>query len=196
MKRKFYCENIDKDFAAIVETKNEAEMREFQQYCQYYNALGSVGYTAPNSEPSALLETKQYLYLFYLTLYPMNVPYSWSLFLAAACISLVQKNQKRGASIFHSFIEEECMNLFLMVFLVPSGYSMRMIIHFSLGIWALLHTCEMLHKVLENKPNAVGVSALAPVINYVHLSKFELLQIKNIVEVFIAVICPFGVFAA
>jgi hypothetical protein len=50
MKRKFYCENIDKDFQKIVETKNQEEMKEFQEFCQYFNALGVIGYQPPSTE--------------------------------------------------------------------------------------------------------------------------------------------------
>lgn len=87
------------------------------------------------------------------------------------------------------------MNLFLMVFLVPSGYTMRLIVHLSLSIWALIHVCDRSKRALEANPNAVGLSALAPLINYVYVSKFELLLIKNFIEVFIGLLCPFCVFA-
>lgn len=86
------------------------------------------------------------------------------------------------------------MNLFLMVFLVPSGYLMRLVIHACLSIWALIHVCDMFQRTLEANPNALGISALKPIINYVYVSKFELLVVKNIIEVFIGIASPFGVF--
>ena len=67
-------------------------MKEFQEYCQYFNALGVIGYQPPSTETNLITETKQYMYLFYLMLYPMNVPYSWSLFFIAAMISFAQRN--------------------------------------------------------------------------------------------------------
>lgn len=201
MKRKFYCENIDKDFAKIVETKNQEEMKEFQEYCQYFNALGAIGYQPPSWEPSVFTETKQYMYLFYLMLYPMNVPYSWSLFFVAAMISFAQRNQwiekgKGNVNIIHSFLEEECINLFLMVFLIPSGNTMRLLVHVCLSLWALIHVCDMFERTLQANPNALGISALKPIIHYVYVSKYDFLMYKNFVEIFIAIICPFCVFAA
>lgn len=203
MKRKFYCENIDKEFTSVVETKNQEEMKEFQQYCQYFNALGAIGYQVPSKDSSVFTETKQYMYLFYLMLYPMNVPYSWSLFFIAAAISFAQRNQwiekgkgGGGVNIIHSFLEEECINLFLMVFLVPSGSGMRIIIHICLSIWALLHVCDMFERMLMSNPNTIGISALRPIIHYVYVSKFEFLMIKNIIEIFIGIICPFCVFGS
>ena len=39
--------------------------------------------------------------------------------------------------------EEEVLNLFLMVFLLPSGLLVRAILYFMMGIWALLHVATM-----------------------------------------------------
>ena len=87
MKRKFYQENIDNEFEKVVETKTQEDMKEFQRYCQFYNALGALGYA--KDIDSVFTDTKQYMYLLYLMLYPMNVPYSWSLFFIAAMISFL-----------------------------------------------------------------------------------------------------------
>lgn len=100
-----------------------------------------------------------------------------------------------GTNILHSFLEEECMNLFLMVFLVPTGYTMRLIVHLSLSVWALIHVCDRFKRTLESNPNAIGLSALRPIIEYVYVSKFELLLVKNGIELFIGIICPFCVIA-
>ena len=75
----------------------------------------------------------------------MNIPWSGSLFFLGALISLFQRNgylgdkTNLGVGFLQSFIEEECMNIFLMVFLLPSGFVMKFIIYISLSIWALLH---------------------------------------------------------
>ena len=75
----------------------------------------------------------------------MNIPWSGSLFFVGATLSLFQRNgyigdkPNLGVGFLQSFIEEECMNIFLMVFLLPSGFLMRFIIYVCLSIWALLH---------------------------------------------------------
>lgn len=176
-------------------------MKEFQEYCQYFNALGVIGYQPPSNESSVMTETKQSMYLFYLMLYPMNVPYSWSLFFIAAMISFAQRNQwidkgKAKVNIIHAFLEEESINMFLAVFLIPSGNSMRVLIHLCLSIWALIHVCDMFERTLLVNPNAIGISALRPLIHYVYVSKYDFLMYKNMIEIFIAIICPFCVFAA
>ena len=75
------------------------------------------------------------MYLLYVLLQPMNVPYAWSLFFIAAFMSFLERNQFIGdgpqvnnVGVLQSFVEEECMNMFLMVFLIPSGVLMRSII--------------------------------------------------------------------
>lgn len=80
----------------------------------------------------------------------MNVPYSWSLFLIAATMSFLERNQfigngpqVNGVGLLQSFIEEECMNIFFMVFLIPAGVIMRVIIHSALAIWAILHVAML-----------------------------------------------------
>ena len=91
------------------------------------------------------MSIKRTIYLLFLILKPMNIPWSGSLFFLGALISLFQRNgylgdkANLGVGFLQSFIEEECMNIFLMVFLLPSGFLMRFVIYISLTIWALLH---------------------------------------------------------
>ena len=93
------------------------------------------------------------MYLLYLMRYAMQVPFTWTLFFIAAMISLAQRNQwiekgKAKVNIIHAFLEEECINMFLTVFLIPSGNSMRILIHMCLSIWALIHVCDMFERTL------------------------------------------------
>lgn len=75
----------------------------------------------------------------------MNIPWSGSLFFIGATLSLLQRNgyvgdkPTLGVGFLQSFIEEECMNIFLMVFLLPAGALMKFAIYISLSIWATLH---------------------------------------------------------
>ena len=148
--------------------------------------------------------TKRFFYLLYLVLKPMGISYSSSLFFVAALISFLEKNQilSDGTSmpgslnIVHSLLEEEILNIFLMVFLVPSGDLFKFMIHLSLYIWAVLHTAELCWEQLLRNPQTPGLSALHPVIEFIVISKVELTLLKNMIEVFIGSICVPCVFVA
>ena len=91
--------------------------------------------------------------------------------------------------MMHSFMEEEAINLFLMFFLIPSGGIIRMGIHFCLSLWAIIHVSELFNSILKVNPNAIGVSAMRPLIEYVIVSKVEIAMLKNTIEVTIGAIC-------
>ena len=54
----------------------------------------------------------------------------------------------------------------------------------------------MFERTLQANPNAIGISAIKPLIHYVYVSKYDFLMYKNMIEIFIAIICLFCVFAA
>ena len=91
--------------------------------------------------------------------------------------------------MMHSIMEEELINIFLMVFLIPSGPFVKIAIHSSLYIWATMHVSELFKSILENNPNALGISALAGIIDYIIVSKVELAMLKNTIELTIGMIC-------
>ena len=115
-------------------------------YCQLYNSLGELGFPAFLNASSKITNTKRTMYLLYVLLAPMNVPYAWSLFFIASFMSLLERNQVIGngpqvnnVGFLQSFVEEECMNMFLMIFMIPAGTFMRSIIQFILMVWAFVH---------------------------------------------------------
>ena len=91
--------------------------------------------------------------------------------------------------MMHSIMEEELINIFLMVFLIPSGPFVKIAIHASLYIWATMHVSGLFKSILENNPNALGISALAGIIDYIIVSKVELAMLKNTIELTIGMIC-------
>lgn len=96
LKRKFYCENVDKEFEEVVKNKTEEDRVEFMTYCQLYNSLGELGFPAFLNASSKITNTKRTMYLLYVLLAPMNVPYAWSLFFIASFMSLLERNQVIG----------------------------------------------------------------------------------------------------
>jgi hypothetical protein len=92
-------------------------------------------------------------------------------------------------NLMHSVMEEELVNIFLMVFLIPSGYIMKIGIHSVLSIWAIMHVSELFNSMLDKNPNYLGVSALKPVIDYVLITKVELALLKNSIEMMLGIIC-------
>mmetsp|Transcript_15430 Transcript_15430/g.26105 ORF Transcript_15430/g.26105 Transcript_15430/m.26105 type:complete len:303 (+) Transcript_15430:248-1156(+) len=203
LKRDFYNNHVDKEFTKYVETNNEGEMQEFQKYCQYYNNLGSLSmlqFELEEGQSTPILNTKRTMYLLYLLLWPMKIRYSWALFLLAAFLSFLERNnilsdvkqsqvKNKGINIFHTLLEEETLNVFLMVFLIPSGSILRTLIHLSLSLWALMHVCEMLAAQLRANPDTPVISILKPQIDQVIVSKVEINKAKNHVELFVGVIC-------
>lgn len=144
------------------------------------------------------------LYLMWILLQPMNVPYAWSLYFFAILISLFFKASvpvKTGTlnktiSFLAGFAEEECMNLFLMVFLVPGSRLVKTCVHFCLGIWALMHVCVMAEDQLEQNPETIGLSALQEYIEWVNHSRVEMAIFKCKCEILVAVFSiPFVLFS-
>ena len=126
----------------------------------------------------------------------MNVPYAWSLFFVAASMSFLERNNFIGngaavnnVGLLQSFIEEECMNIFLMVFLIPAGQIMRVIIYIVFTIWAIVHVSMLAEAQLETDPNTIGLASLSGIVEYIILSKTEFILAKNYIEIFILFIC-------
>lgn len=91
--------------------------------------------------------------------------------------------------MLQSFIEEEVMNIFLMVFLLPAGWAMRFVIYICLSIWALLHVAMLAESQLEAEPNTIGLAVLAPAVDWIILSKVEIVMLKSYIETLIAIFC-------
>lgn len=158
--------------------------------------MGELGFpTLTNEEQSSVLNTKRMIYCLYLLFLPMNIPYCWSLFLLAATLSFLERNNIIGNSpglatgMLGSFVEEECMNIFLMVFLIPSGWMLKIVIHVCLCIWALVHVSMLADCQLRSDPNTIGLSALKPIIDYIVHSKVEFITLKNQIEILIGLSC-------
>lgn len=92
-------------------------------------------------------------------------------------------------NMMHSFMEEELINVFFMVFLIPSGYIIKTAINSCLSIWAIMHVSELFKSILDKNPNMIGISALKPLIDYILVSKVELAMLKNTIEMTMGVIC-------
>jgi len=76
----------------------------------------------------------------------MKVPYVWSLFLIAALASFVHKLSdpqfiRSGGSLLTNITEEESYNIVLMVFLIPAGWMIKLLVVFCLSVWALIQAC-------------------------------------------------------
>ena len=76
-----------------------------------------------------------------------------------------------------------------MVFLIPAGQAMRVLIYIVLLIWSSVHVSMLAEAQLETDPNTVGLAPLAGVVDYVRLSKTEFILAKNYLEIFILFIC-------
>lgn len=170
-------------------------------FCQLFNSLGELGFSVIDEKENSSGEMKRMLYLLWLMLQPMNVPYAWSLFAFAVLQSLLMPNTRNRQSsrvmqIVANFSDEEFMNLFFMAFLIPSGRIIKLLINLCLAIWALMHVCVMADSQLKSNPNTLGLSALKGAIDYVNLRRIEFSLIKNKIEVFLALIALPSVFMA
>jgi hypothetical protein len=102
--------------------------------------------------------------------------------------------KKSGGTLLTSLTEEESINLFFMVFLIPSGWIMRFLIKFTLAMWALIHVCILAEQTLLDNPETIGLATLHPMIQWVNLSRVEIAIMKNKIEIFIGLICAPMVF--
>lgn len=131
----------------------------------------------------------------------MNVPYAWSLYILAVGQSLFGSNpnknkpqSSRTMQLLANFSDEEFMNVFFMVFLIPSGRYLKMAIQLCLCIWAVMHVCAMAGNQLKANPGTIGLSALKRPIEWVNLSKVEVSMVKSKIEIGIALIAIPAVF--
>ena len=85
-----------------------------------------------------------------------------------------QKGEQIAGSMLQSFVEEECINIFLMVFLIPSGVLVRYVIHGILSVWALLHIANLANEQLINNPETVGLVSMKPLIDQITFMKVEI----------------------
>lgn len=92
-------------------------------------------------------------------------------------------------NVMHSMMEEELINVFFLIFLIPSGYIIKMGIHSCLSIWAVMHVSELFKSILDKNPNIIGLSALKPLNDYILVSKVELALFKNSIEMTLGLIC-------
>lgn len=160
--------------------------------------MGESGFTT--KKENSVTMTKQMFYLLYLMMQPLGIPYAWSCFFMSAMITFLQRNnfiktpslytssKGKPITLMHSVLEEDTLNIFLMVFLIPSGHVMRSLIHASLSIWAMIHVVDMISKSMT------GENILTPVLNYVQLSKIELNMYKSHIELLIGFFATPAVF--
>ena len=66
---------------------------------------------------------------------------------------------------------------------------MRFIIYVSLSIWATLHVTMLAEAQLESDPNTIGLGSLASTIDWIVLSKVEIVFYKSYIELLIAIAC-------
>ena len=190
---------MDKDFETVMKYQSDQDRTDFMAYCQLYSSLGEVGFPQLQEVSSALTNTKRIFYFLFLILEPMAVPYSWSLFLMAAIMSVASRfidpqNKKSGGTLITTLTEEESINIFLMVFMIPSGWILKSLIKLALSIWALIHVCVLAEQVLLDNPDTIGLASLHPAIEWVNLSRVELAIMKNKLEIFIGLVCTPAVF--
>lgn len=133
----------------------------------------------------------------------MNVAYSWSLFLLGEIIILLKRhNFIKGSSkkakepIVTALLEEESLNVFLMVFLLPAGVVPKLMIHCSFSLWSVMSVAEMANGLLEADPETIGLASLKPVIDCIVLSKVELSVLKNLIEITLGLLSVPFVFMA
>ena len=160
--------------------------------------MGESGFTT--KKENSVTMTKQMFYLLYLMMQPLGIPYAWSCFFMSAMITFLQRNnfiktpslytssKGKPITLMHSVLEEDTLNIFLMVFLIPSGHVMRSLIHASLSIWAMIHVVDMISKTMTSE------NILTPVLNYVQLSKIELNMYKSHIELLIGFFATPAVF--
>ena len=73
---------------------------------------------------------------------------------------------------------EEVMNIILLFFLVISGPIPKLLIHFSLSIWAIIHITDFCYE----SQVVLRIPALLPYLEVIKNSKIELMYLKNIIE--------------
>jgi hypothetical protein len=88
LKRKYYVDNVEKDFEDVMVYKTDEDKDQFMKFCQLYNALGELGFQAIKEKESKITTAKRMLYLGFMVFRPMNVPNSWFLLFLAILISI------------------------------------------------------------------------------------------------------------
>ena len=138
------------------------------------------------------------MYLLYLILHPMNIKFTWALFLFAALLSTLERNNILSDAklphtaieqgVVNTLLEEECMNTFFMIFLVPSGKLLKLIIHIFLYLWAIMHVSDMALEQLERDPETPVIASFHRYFTAISYSKTEINQVRSYIEVLIGVL--------
>jgi len=165
---------------------DDDQLKKFNQYCHFYNCLGIVGFEDTYDVPGQYLTFRRCLYLLYLVLYPLNIPFSWAFVLLASITSIALSNPRSTKqSLLMNLFEEESMNLCLVFFLGPSGRWMRVLVNICLSLWAIQHANMLAYRRLQHDPETIGLAALTPIIQTIHCHKVEMNVAKNALELLI-----------
>lgn len=129
---------------------------------------------------------RRLLHLMYFVLYPLSLPFSWSLMFVACFAAIMLPNpRQKNQNLILNFFEEESMNICLVVFLAPSGPIMKMLLNACLMMWSVQHVSLLAYNQLEHDPETIGLSILTPIINFIMQHKVELNFVKNGLEIII-----------
>ena len=130
-----------------------------------------------NSESQIFLAAKRLAYLFYLLVLPLNLRYTWAIFLFGALLSLLDrakilrnprrevfKKGNKDIDFVNYFLDEELVNIFFLVFLLPSGTIFKFLINASLSLWALMHAADWADDLLIQDEDTIVLATLQPLI--------------------------------
>ena len=143
LKRAYYNVQVEKDFESTFEFDGVESRNDYFEYCALYSSFGRTDLN------SWARRYKQRFYLLFLLALPLNIPYTYLLFLVAAFLSLFEKRSAYqsgrlsiGGLITRIFTDEEPMNLALLLMLLFASPLIRLLLVGCLMIWAFMMWCE------------------------------------------------------
>ena len=80
------------------------------------------------------------------------------------------------------------MHCFFIIFLIPSGWILKLLMHICLAIWALMNCVDMAHDQLEANPNTPGLAVFKGLVDHLAVSKVEMTLFKNRLELLIGIL--------
>lgn len=112
-------------------------------------------------------------------------------FAGMGCSLLVRHSRSdiTGQGFFQNFFaEEETLTMINFLLIMFTRWQLKLMMVASISIWTLINTCEWGCWRLKHYPNTPVISVLKPFFQYVKTERIAFVQMKNNIEVVIAIL--------
>ena len=191
MKAGFYIKHVDPQFNHNIDIHEASKRIEFVAFCTTQAKIRSL----TDRRFTKRWAYKNEIYFAFLIILPINLHLAYTCFTIAVIINLAERMSKENLSLLECFlIDEDTSNFINMVFIMFSGTIYKLLFILTMVIWASLNVAEFGCHVTggKNQSQIDQLKSMRSVFVYFKVHRVFLVQLKNHIEVFIALSSPFG----